>query len=204
MRALERAFRRANLPLSYSHGHKPHPKLSYGPPLALGLTSEAEYLDVQLDVPVQQFMINNLIREFAPEFSLLGTKGVFGKTSSLSSQINLAVYEAILPISMTETRERIGQILEADEFKIKRETKAGEIEVEVRSAIIALEGVEDEIGGTHLTMKTGMADLGFIKPGELLEQGFGLDRKQMPAITIHRKEMYRLQDERLIDPFDII
>ena len=47
-RAFERAFRIAELPLAFSAGFSPHPKVSFGPALAVGYESDAEYLDVEL------------------------------------------------------------------------------------------------------------------------------------------------------------
>lgn len=51
-RALERAARRARLPVALSEGFHPLPKLALGPPLALGATSRAEYLDLELKEPL--------------------------------------------------------------------------------------------------------------------------------------------------------
>jgi radical SAM-linked protein len=45
-RALLRAFRRSRIPLAVSGGKDRRPKVSFGPPLPLGMTSTAEYLDV--------------------------------------------------------------------------------------------------------------------------------------------------------------
>jgi len=55
MRALERALRRAGLPLSYSEGFSPHPRLSSSPALPVGVSSEGEYLEVRLceEVPLE-------------------------------------------------------------------------------------------------------------------------------------------------------
>src|SRR5512145_262138 len=48
-RAWERTFRRAGLPISYSQGFHPQPKLSLAAALPLGFTSECELADVWLD-----------------------------------------------------------------------------------------------------------------------------------------------------------
>lgn len=48
MRFWERALRRAGLPLAYSQGFTPHPRISMAAPLALGTTSEAELMDIYL------------------------------------------------------------------------------------------------------------------------------------------------------------
>ena len=49
LRSWERSIRRAGLPLSYSQGFPPHPKIAFASPLPLGFVSEAEVMDVSLD-----------------------------------------------------------------------------------------------------------------------------------------------------------
>ncbi len=49
MRAMERALRRSGLPLAYTAGYHPHPKVSYSPALPLGVAAEAEYLEVAVE-----------------------------------------------------------------------------------------------------------------------------------------------------------
>ena len=48
-RTLQRTFRRAALPLAYSKGFNPHPKLSFATALATGYTSAGEWFEVELD-----------------------------------------------------------------------------------------------------------------------------------------------------------
>jgi radical SAM-linked protein len=57
LRFWERAIRRAELPLSYSQGFTPHPKLAFASPLPVGFTAEREVMDVTLDerVPIDEF-----------------------------------------------------------------------------------------------------------------------------------------------------
>lgn len=62
-RLLQRAFRRANIELAFSQGFNPHPKMSYGNALALGVESYGEYVDIEIkdDIGSQELMdrINN-------------------------------------------------------------------------------------------------------------------------------------------------
>jgi len=48
MRLWKRALRRARLPLRYSQGYHPHPRLSLAMPLSVGMTAEAEWLEVEM------------------------------------------------------------------------------------------------------------------------------------------------------------
>ena len=57
-RTLQRAFRRADLPLAYTNGFNPHPKLSFATALATGFSSAAEWVDIEFE------------REISPEIFL--------------------------------------------------------------------------------------------------------------------------------------
>ena len=92
-RLLQRAFRRAKINLSYSEGFNPHPKMSYGNALALGVESQGEYVDIEIedDIEVKEFL--ERINEQLPD----GIKFVKGqeidpKTPSLSSIIVYGEY----------------------------------------------------------------------------------------------------------------
>src|SRR6059058_1538749 len=50
-RAFERALRRAEVPMAYSAGFTPHPKVSYAGAAPTGVASEAEYLEIALTAP---------------------------------------------------------------------------------------------------------------------------------------------------------
>jgi radical SAM-linked protein len=51
IRAFDRALRKAQLPVAFTQGFSKHAKMSFGPPLAVGMTSTAEYLDIEFSVP---------------------------------------------------------------------------------------------------------------------------------------------------------
>lgn len=57
-RLLQRSFRRANVELAFSQGFNPHPKMSYGNALALGVESYGEYVDIEIkdDIGSQELM----------------------------------------------------------------------------------------------------------------------------------------------------
>ena len=67
MRLCERAFRRAGLPLAYSEGHMPRPRLSIAAALPVGVTSEAELLDVYLNRRVSPFYFLKQLEPQLPE-----------------------------------------------------------------------------------------------------------------------------------------
>jgi len=58
MTTLQRAMKRASFPLTYTRGHHPRPKLSYGPPLGVGVAGLSEYMDLELDgeISTQEYL----------------------------------------------------------------------------------------------------------------------------------------------------
>ena len=55
MRLWERALRRAGIPIAYSEGFSPHPRISLAAPLPIGVTSEAELMDVVVQKVVSPY-----------------------------------------------------------------------------------------------------------------------------------------------------
>ncbi len=93
MRLWERALRRAGLPLAYSEGFTPHPQIALAAPLSVGITSQAELMDVVLSrwLPPQTFMAQ--IEEQLPHgIELLEVWPVGPKTPSLQSQVRFVEY----------------------------------------------------------------------------------------------------------------
>lgn len=65
MTTLQRALRRASFPLTYSKGYNPRPKLSFGPPLGVGVAGLREYMDLELteDINIEDYLhsLNRLL-----------------------------------------------------------------------------------------------------------------------------------------------
>src|SRR5450755_2436702 len=66
-RAFERAFRIEQLPLAFTLGFSPRPKVSFGLALSVGHESEAEYLDFELREPVDPQRLPGPLSDALPE-----------------------------------------------------------------------------------------------------------------------------------------
>jgi len=93
MRLWERALRRAGLPLAYSEGFTPHPQIALAAPLSVGVTSQAELMDVVLSrwLPPKTFMAQ--VGEQLPDgIELLEIWPVGPRVPSLQSQVRFVEY----------------------------------------------------------------------------------------------------------------
>jgi len=104
VRFWERVFRRGEIPVVYSQGFTPHPRISVAAPLAVGVTSEAELMDVWLNrwMPPQSFVMR--VRSQLPQgFDVFEVWGVGLSVPSLQSCLALAEYHVAV---MSEKSER--------------------------------------------------------------------------------------------------
>ena len=54
IRLFDRIFRRSGIHIAYTNGYNKRPKMSFGPPLSLGHTSDSEYMDIEVNSPPQK------------------------------------------------------------------------------------------------------------------------------------------------------
>jgi len=93
-RTFERAIRRAKLPLAYSQGFHPHPKLNLGAALPLGIISRCEVADVWLEQPVPPADILQALQAASPEgLRILAAQPADTHTPALQTRIASAEYQ---------------------------------------------------------------------------------------------------------------
>lgn len=97
MRLWERTLRRAGLPLTYSEGFTPHPQVALAAPLLVGVTSDAELMDVLLSRWVSpQSFVSQIEKQLPPGIALLEVWPVGPKIPSLQSQVRFVEYRVAL------------------------------------------------------------------------------------------------------------
>ncbi len=128
VRFWERAFRRAGIPLAYSQGFTPHPRLSVAAPLAVGVTSEAELMDIWLNrwMPPQSLMMM-VKNQLSGGFNIFDVWEVGLNIPSLQSCLAFAEYRVEMRSEQDEqwVKDSIYSLLQAKELPWHhyRETK---------------------------------------------------------------------------------
>lgn len=121
VRLWERAIRRADIPVAYSEGFNPRQKLSFGPPLSLGIVSECELLDIYLENWISPEIIKDELNKSLPEgIEIIEARNIFSGMASLTAVIKEAEYAAEVSV---DAKEEIGQILSSKEILVKRKDK---------------------------------------------------------------------------------
>lgn len=200
MRLFQRAFRRANIPIKYSEGFNPHPRFSLATALALGVSSDGEYMDVELDenIDIDSF-VQNLNNVLPDGVKIL--KAVYADDkSSIVSSIRWSSY--IIGFTPIETMDsenishEINKFLGREEIILIKEKKKGKNIVSrkhnVRDRIkelFLLSNADDTII-LKTTLMTGSQ--GNLKPEEvveLLEEHTEI-KLLKDSLKIHRLELF--------------
>src|SRR3972149_1735553 len=155
MRLWDRAFHRAHIPLAYSEGFNPHPKMSLAAPLAVGLTSEAELMDVFVARTVTpHWFTSALTQQLPPGITILGVFQAALTLPSLQSQVRYADYRVQLDADEAKDTEKAVSALRAMErlpWQHRRDT--GQRSYDLRALISDLRVVSITESGCTLEMK---------------------------------------------------
>ncbi|MGE5582099.1 MAG: TIGR03936 family radical SAM-associated protein [Bacillota bacterium] len=171
MRALERAFRRAMLPLAYSEGFHPHPKLSFGPALAVGISSNDEYLDFQLTGEVAPSEIKERLNQTLPGgIRVIAVVKISRHAKPLNALINRAAYSVLLkcdPGKMGEIVHWLKGLVDLAEIVVQRVSKEGQKFVNIRPWLhnLTIKEINGDILEIRLTGEIGSG--GNLRPEDI-------------------------------------
>ncbi|GGY20361.1 TIGR03936 family radical SAM-associated protein [Streptomyces tanashiensis] len=137
-RAFERALRRAEVPMAYSAGFTPHPKVSYANAAPTGTGSEAEYLEIALTEARDPETLRALLDESLPA-GLDITDAVEARTSGLADRLTASVWELRLEgVEVEDAEKAVEAFLAAETVEVQRKTKNGVRTFDARSAVTEL------------------------------------------------------------------
>jgi radical SAM-linked protein len=169
-RMWERAFRRVELPLAYTQGFSPRPKVSFGLALPTGYESVAEYLDIELDpTRVVDLDVSSLSTQLSAALpagvDVMAAAIIDDRAPSLQEEVTSTEWDVVIAAAGAgrPLRELVEVALAADSLVVTRERKGKQVEEDVRPGILSLTAMgEDQL----------MAELGTqpraLRPAELL------------------------------------
>ncbi|WP_321394069.1 TIGR03960 family B12-binding radical SAM protein [uncultured Desulfuromusa sp.] len=147
LKMFQRAVRRANLPIRFSQGFHPMPKISFLEALPMGVSSEAELVDLELSayIPVDE-VIKRINVQLPEGFKIIEGGVVPWKSPSPSAAVASSCYRVPLPATVTDNlQQRIADFLAADQILVAQLKKGREIEVDVRSGVLDLCQIDAEL-----------------------------------------------------------
>ena len=169
-RLFERALRKLRLPVAYSEGFSPRPKLSFGLALSVSHESEAEYLDVELTERPDIENLPRALSEALPDgIDVVGVIEVEPGTESLQQAITSCTWRLeVLGAPADQVTAAVAEILAAPELPLERVRKGKTAVADVRPAILELEVVGPTDDGVELVAHLATVSVS-LRPSELVK-----------------------------------
>lgn len=136
-RAFERALRRAGVPMAYSSGFSPHPRISYANASPTGAASEAEYLEIGLSEPFDPGRVRDALDAALPA-GLDIVEVVPSPPGALADLLTGSRW--LVELDQTPAlASAVSALLAAEHVSVQRMTKNGLREFDARSAVVGIE-----------------------------------------------------------------
>jgi radical SAM-linked protein len=182
-RAFERAVFRARIPMAYSSGFNPHPRISYAGAAPTGSASEAEYLEIGLAEVVDPATVHAALEESLPD-GLDVLEVVESPGGSLSDLLEASHWRVDVAVPPEQVEPAAAAFLAAESVLVERMMKKGLREFDCRAAVLRLT-VSPSEQGTRLDLVLRHA-VPSVRPDDVLAgltAVTGLQFPGAPALT---------------------
>lgn len=139
LRLMQRVLRRVGVPLSYTQGFHPHPKMAFASALGVGIESCSEYMDLILERQVDgKQTMDDLNRVLPAHIRVLGIREIDPALKGLMGMVTAASYLLTLPVADGELKKRCREIMKADTCIRTIQKKGKEQDVDIRAGLYRL------------------------------------------------------------------
>ncbi len=198
VRVFDRSARMAKIPLVYSQGLRRNPKISYGMPLPTGISSIAEYLDMEVEIG-REIDLQVRFNEYLPEgIRILQYQGIYSKVPALAAVINRSTYEVLLP-DREIPDDWIEQWLAQPQAIIQRQTKEGEKSMDIRPFVQRIEKRQNQLELSLDTMEGRGAKITEVLASLLAP--LGIDYR---SLHVRRTGQFVADNGQQRTPFEVI
>ena len=187
-----RAARRAGLPLAFSRGFHPQPRMRFSPGLPLGAESECEVLDIDLTADLDAAEVGRAFGAQLPEgFSVVEARAIALRAPSPEHGLNGFRYDIAIDGLFNGDGgswidERLDIFRGAASFAVRKHTGKGDREIDARPLVRRLQRPEP----TRLELDVCFSSAGSIKPSDLLAAVLGIDAAIARALPMRKTHAF--------------
>lgn len=191
MRFFQKLMRRSDIPIAFTGGYSPHMIMSFASPLGIGLTSDGEYLDIELTAPVDsREAVKRMNQECVEGIEVLSIRQIPDEKKMTGMTI-LAAADYLISVkngSLSENwKNAFADFMAQKEIRVIKQTKRSEREVDIRPLIY---GWEIQGESVWLQLAAGSADN--LKPDLVMDTFLSVCSITEDSVSFayHRLEMY--------------
>lgn len=200
MTLFQRAAARARVPIVFSQGFNPHPKISFGPALSVGVESSSEYLDMEIGRYIEPQEIRNALKHVLPEeIGILESRVISSKAPSLSGSIGRYIYDVNVPALFAgNLEERVKSFLSQTSLIVVKEGKQKELRP-------CIESIAVRSGEIAVVLEIVLIDQDQFKPRfqDVVMQLFSLGTEQLQAFRVRRVGMFSWEETAWKSPMEL-
>lgn len=199
MRTFQRAMSRAGIPIAYSGGFNPSPRIIFGLPLSLGFSSDSEYADIELTERIETSEFIEKINSALPDALKVLKAAYVENSNNIMASIAMAEYEMkIMAPDMELFVREVERFLQKDSIVVEKKTKKRTSMIDIKPLVKKLKiEIRDNVILTGLLNAGGEQNLNPMLFLESLRSFISLD---FEIINIKRTGLYILGDGELIEP----
>ena len=205
-RAIERALRRAGVPMAFSAGFHPHPKISYAGAAPTGAASEAEYFEISVTERVDPERVRVALDESLPD-GLNILEVVEARTGSLAERLQASEWEIAFPGTDPErVGAAVGRLLAVESAPVTRVFKNGPKTFDAREPIVAADvRVEEEPDSARYAILRVVVQhtTPVVRPDDILtalRSVADLESAVSPVVTRRAQGLLQTAPARVADP----
>lgn len=199
MRYFQKAMRRGGIDIAYSEGFSPHQIMSFAAPLGVGIVSDGEYLDIEVNSTKSSeesvALLNQAMVEGVDVVSYIKLPEHAKTAMSIVAAADYYIYykePSEQKLTLEELREKVHAFYEEpEEILITKKTKKSEKVMDLKQLIYDFKVVErDGVPCFYMKVCTGSTDN--VKPELVLEAFYAFIGQEYPgmALQIHRIDVY--------------
>ncbi len=168
-RVWERAIRKAELPIAYSEGFSPRPRLHFGLALSVGHESDSEFLDIDLREDVDVAELPSRLTPCLPDgVDVTAAAVVADNEPALQAVVTSVTWSFALDCDAVEAGDRLERLLGRDEVVLTVQRKGKDQQVDLRPMILDA-SVRGGVGAGAVELRVDLATSGrSVRPAELL------------------------------------
>lgn len=187
MRTFTRCIKRTCIPVKFSKGFNPRVQISFALPLGVGVTSDSEYFDLEVESKMNESMFIAELNSTLPSgFRILGAEYVSEDDKrSLMSLVKEAIYEITVDTEASE--DEMKKLFSQSEIIIEKETKDKKIKtINLKNYIIDIDF--DFSNGKKIIVHSKAGSVDNMNPMLVIE---AIEKyvKKVKDYEIHRKSL---------------
>lgn len=200
MRYFQKAFRRTDINVSYSTGFSPHMIMSFAHPLGVGLESDGEYFDVELEDEENTDEIKDKLNEVMAEgIEVLCVTKLSDKTGNAMASVKAASYEIVFE-KMPFDNDTIVRFNDMETIEFTKKTKKNEATFNIKDYVYDISITDNNT----LLFTVDASSSGNLKPAFLIDSLCELENiKEDIKYHIFRKEIYQYDKDQKLVPLYI-